>query len=96
MMNIPYDSAIVFEELKNDLPATTPRNAAGIYQTALEQLALVKAVDLRTFSAQKALKVARGGLWPTLSLGGNAYTQYSSVAQQTNYRIPASGKRKTM
>jgi outer membrane protein len=82
LMNIPYDSAIVFEELKNDLPATTPRNAAGIYQTALEQLALVKAVDLRTFSAQKALKVARGGLWPTLSLGGNAYTQYSSVARQ--------------
>jgi len=82
LMNIPYDSSIVFEELKNDLPATTHLNSAGIYQTALDQLALIKAVDLRTFSAQKALKVARGGLWPTLSLGGNAYTQYSSVARQ--------------
>jgi outer membrane protein len=56
-----------------------------IYQTALRELALVKSVDLKEQSAAKAVKVARGRLWPTLSFGGGISTAYSSVAQQNQY-----------
>ncbi len=82
LMNIPADSSISFEAINSDFPLTYTRNANSVYQTALQQLALVKAVDLRTLSSIKSVQVAKGGLWPVLSLGGNAYTQYSSVARQ--------------
>lgn len=82
LMNIPYDSTITFEPTDSHLPVADTRGSGSIYQAALQQLALVKAVDLRTFSSVKSVQMARGGLWPTLSLGGNAYTQYSSVARQ--------------
>ena len=39
-----------------------------IYQTALEQLALVKAADLRKQCAAKAIKVARGQLFPHIAV----------------------------
>jgi outer membrane protein len=48
----------------------------------LEKFALVKAVDLRKQSATSAVKMARGQLFPVLSLNGSAGTNYSSVAQQ--------------
>ncbi|HKZ64888.1 MAG TPA: TolC family protein, partial [Chitinophagaceae bacterium] len=41
--------------------------------------------ELRKQSAAKAIKVARGQLFPTLSLNGSAYTSYSSVAMQSQY-----------
>ncbi|MCH5718639.1 TolC family protein [Niabella hibiscisoli] len=82
LMNIPYDSTISFEALNSDFPQADNRDANSVYHTALQQLALVKAVDLRTLSSIKSVQMARGGLWPVLSLGGNAYTQYSSVARQ--------------
>jgi len=46
---------------------------------------LIKAVDLRQQSAVKAVKVARGQLFPTLSFGANVSTSYSSVARQNQY-----------
>ncbi len=44
-----------------------------------------KAVDLRKQSAEQAVKVAKGQLWPTLSFGASASTAYSSVARQNSY-----------
>jgi len=46
---------------------------------------MIKAVDFRRQSAEKGLKVARGGLFPTLSFGFNAGTNYSSVASQSQF-----------
>ncbi|WP_162817872.1 TolC family protein [Niabella yanshanensis] len=86
LMNIPYDSTLNFEPMDSYLPMADNRSSSSIYQAALQQLALVKAVDLRTFSSIKSVQMARGGLWPTLSLGGNAYTQYSSVARQNQFQ----------
>ena len=51
----------------------------------MEQLALIKAADLRKQSAAKAIKVARGQLFPTLQFNGSAFTNYSSVAMQNKY-----------
>jgi len=85
-MNIPYSQDMQLERI--DLAAFTVKYESTrdqIYQTALQQLALVKSVDLKEQSAAKALKAARGQLWPTLSFGGSFSTAYSSVAQQNQF-----------
>jgi len=86
LMNIPYNPDMKLERI--DLAAFAVKYESTrdqIYQTALQELALVKSVDLKEESAAKAVKVARGQLWPTLSFGGGISTAYSSVAQQNQY-----------
>lgn len=86
LMNIPYNPDMQLERI--DLAAFAVRYETTrdqIYQTALQELALVKSVDLKEQSAAKAVKVARGQLWPTLSFGAGVSTAYSSVAQQNQY-----------
>jgi len=86
LMNIPYDPHMDLERLDLASFAETYESTRDqIYQTALKELALVKSVDLREQSAAKALKVARGQLWPTLSFGAGFSTAYSSVAQQNQF-----------
>ncbi|MGZ8550357.1 MAG: TolC family protein [Chitinophagaceae bacterium] len=86
LMNIPYKKDMVLERIDPESFAATYEDSPGkIYQTALEQLALVKAAELRKQSAAKAIKVARGQLFPTLSFNGSAFTSYSSVAMQSQY-----------
>ncbi len=86
LMNIPYNKDLALEKIEPEsFAAAYEGTADNIYQTALEQLALVKAANLRKASAERAVKVARGQLFPRLSFGGTAYTNYSSVAMQNIY-----------
>ena len=82
LMNVPYDKNIKLEKLDAASFATRYESTPdSIYSVALQQFAQVKAVDLRRESAAKGVKVARGQLFPTLSLNGNANTNYSSAAR---------------
>src|SRR5580765_2177389 len=86
LMNIPYNSGMELERIDLATFAVKYESTRDqIYQTALQELALVKSVDLKEQSAAKAVKVARGQLWPTLSFGAGISTAYSSVAQQNQY-----------
>jgi outer membrane protein len=86
LMNIPYDKNMELEKISAETLATKYEDTPDkIYSTALTQLALVKAVDLRKLSAEKGLKVAKGELYPTLSLGANTNTNYSSAASQETF-----------
>ena len=81
-MNVPYDKNMQSdrEGLSLDLKryeATTD----NIYNTALQKLAFVKAADLRSKAAGKAIRVAAADLYPTLSLFGQLGTNYSSAAR---------------
>ena len=80
-MNVPYDKNISVERLDAtafaDKYADTPDK---IYETALQQFAQIKAVDLTKQSAEKAVKVARGRLFPTLSFNAGVGTNYSNTA----------------
>ena len=58
-----------------------------MYQQSLENFAQVKAADLRVKSSEKAIKVAKGNYYPTLSFGANINSSYSSAALQA---IPGS------
>ncbi len=85
-MNVPYDKNLALEKIEPESFAVKYETDPGtIYQTALKELALIKAVDFRQRSADRAVKVARGQLFPTLSFGAGLSTSYSSVAFQSQY-----------
>jgi len=86
LMNVPYNKDLVLEKIEPESFAARYEDTPDkIYQTALQQLALIKAADLRKQSAAKAIKVARGQLFPTLRFSGSAFTNYSSVATQSRF-----------
>jgi len=86
LMNIPYQKEMELEKMTADNFLEQYDNTADqVYQSALTELALVKAANLRVQSAQKNIKVVQGGLWPTLRFGGSVSTNYSSVATQNNF-----------
>lgn len=84
LMNLPYDKDVELEKMNaGDLAPKYEAKPEEIYQTALQQFAQIKAVDIRTQSAASAVKAARGLLYPRLTLNGSANTNYSSVANQS-------------
>ena len=86
LMNIPYDPGMELEKIDiSTLIEKYQQTPDSIYQTALQQFAQVKAVDFRKQSADKALKVARGQLFPLLSFNANVNTNYSSAATEQLY-----------
>jgi len=81
-MNIPYSKDMQIDREGFDLTiALYDATAENIYSTALQSLAMVKAVDYRTKAAAKAKKVAAAGLYPTLSLFGQLGSNFSSAAR---------------
>ena len=86
-MNIPYDKNMTVEKLDAaSFAARYEENPGSIFQTALKNLALIKAADLRAAGAESGIKAAKGQLYPVLRFGGNVYTSYSSVAMQSIYQ----------
>ena len=93
LMNIPYNANAKFERVSIDaFTAQYDASANEIYETALENLALVKAANLRKMSAAKGVKAARGQLYPNLSLNGNLNTNYSSAAMQSIFLNNSEGE----
>lgn len=86
LMNVPYNKDLALEKIEPESFAARYEDTPDkIYETALQQLAIIKAADLRKQSAAKAIKVARGQLFPVLSFNGSAFTNYSSVATQNRF-----------
>ncbi|HRO47477.1 TolC family protein [Agriterribacter sp.] len=84
LMNIPYNKDMQVERLTEaDLLEMYPTNAAEIYTASLQNLAQVKAVDLRVKSMAKGVQAAKGGYYPYLRLNGNLNTNYSSVSSMS-------------
>lgn len=81
-MNVPYSKNMQIDRDGFD-PAIAMYDVTveDIYNTALQNLALVKAAELRTKAATKAKKVAAADFYPTLSLFGQLGTNYSSAAR---------------
>lgn len=81
LLNIPYTKELDVEPLTAESFSPEYQDAPDkIYEEALQHFAQVKAASLRTQSAEKNVKSLKGQLFPTLSLGGNVNTNYSSVA----------------
>jgi outer membrane protein len=86
LMNIPYDKSMKLERID---PATFSLNyqstAKQIYETSLNQFALIRSASLQTKSAQATVRAMRGLLFPSLNLNGNANSNYSSSDQGNKY-----------
>ena len=81
LMNVPYSADMQLQKINTETElAVYEGNSQQIYQQALANLALIKAADLRKSSASKALKAAKGQLFPKLSLNGGLGTNYSNAA----------------
>lgn len=86
LINIPYNNRISYESLSSPAsPALYELGSASIYQTAVQNLALVKAADLRNESAKKSLMSIRAQQLPVLTLNGGIGTNYSSIASRQLY-----------
>lgn len=84
ILNIPYRPGITFEKVAGAEILQQNGTSDEIYQTALAQLAYVKAATLRRQSAEKGVSAAKGALYPTISLFGNVNTSYSTAQLNNN------------
>ena len=86
LMNIPYNKDVQLQPLTaQDLLGDKDVNAEQVYETALQQLAEVKAATLMRQSAEKGVQYARGLLYPSLFLAGGIGTNYSNLNTQSYY-----------
>jgi outer membrane protein len=88
ILNIPYKDNITLQPINaEELAKQTPNSADQVYDIALNQLAYVKAATLRRKSSEKGVSVAKGSLFPTISLFGGLTTNISSSAQINGQNI---------
>jgi len=91
LMNMPYTKNMTLDRIgTEEFLATSTQTSDDVYNTALQQFSLVRAVELRTKSAEYGLKAAKGQLYPSLFMNGNMQTNYSSIAANQNGKIPYS------
>jgi len=80
LLNIPYNKDAQLQPLNAEqLKGDNGVNADDVYNTALQQLAQVKAATLMRESAEKGVKYAKGQLYPTLALYSGISTNYSNL-----------------
>ena len=83
-LNIPYSKDMQIDREGFDMTITLYEGTAdNIYTTALQNLAMVKAADLRTKAAAKSIRIASANFYPTLSLFGQLGTNFSSAARKS-------------
>ncbi len=83
-LNVPYKRDVQYEKISLDLQMSDYQgNPDSIYRIALGTLPSVKSADLKIRAFEKAVSVARGQYYPTLSFGASIYTSYSNAATAT-------------
>ena len=85
-MNVPINQAFEVEPINVPDPGLNPyeANVQQLFDVASTNLPEIKGADLRVKSANMGVQVAKGGLYPTLSLNGNLSSIYSSAAKTAN------------
>lgn len=82
LMNMDYNPAMELERTNDDsLVINYSMSAKEVIESSLENLALVKANDLKIKSAEKTVRAASGNFYPTLSFNANMGSSYSSLAR---------------
>lgn len=86
LLNIPYNKNMDVEKLSlSDISENTVSNTDSIYQSALQNLAVIKAAELRNKSAIYGVKTNRSQSYPSLYINGGLFTNYSSNATTQQY-----------
>jgi outer membrane protein len=80
-LNVPYQKDAGYERVNMNADVGDLQTSSdSIYQVALHIIPTIQATDLRVQSYQKAIAVARGKYFPTLSLYGSVNSNYNSIA----------------
>ena len=98
VLNVPYRRDV---EYQNSVTATDingyQTTSDSIFQHALEIIPAVKSAQYRVLQYQKALSVARGAYWPTVTFGASVSTNWtnspspsSSVITDSTYSASSS------
>lgn len=86
LMNVMYRADFRVEPISiAEIADQYEGSAADVYKETLQEFALVKAVDLKTRSAERAVRATRNALFPTLTLNGGLGTNFSSAARNSVY-----------
>ena len=86
LLNIPYNKNQDLQRLGlSDFSENTMQNTDSIYRAALQNLAVIKAAELRNRSALYGVKTYRSQRYPSLYFNGGLYTNYSSNATTQQY-----------
>ncbi|RYY53577.1 MAG: TolC family protein, partial [Chitinophagaceae bacterium] len=82
LMNVMYRADFRVEPIGiEEIAEQYEGSAAEVYKETLQEFALVKAVDLKKQSADRAVRANRSALFPTLSLNCGLGTNFSSAAR---------------
>ena len=85
LLNIPYNRDVEYQNsVKTSDIAEYPANSDSIFRTALQVLPNVESARLKVLANQKALAVARGAYFPTVSLGAGISTNWTNTPSGTN------------
>ena len=76
------DFSIIVPELSVPKMDAAYGNAEAIYQTALTNQPDIKSYEYKLGSAEKGVRIAKGGMYPRLSIGGNVSTTYSTSSRR--------------
>jgi len=81
LLLLPADTPFEIEipDIGNMIIEPESVTANAVYETAQTIMPEVKSADMQVESAEFGVKIARGGMDPALTLGGNMYTNYSSA-----------------
>ncbi len=82
LMNVPYKRISVQRVSLNDNLSFNEDAPATIYQSSLQTFPAIKGATLRRRSNEAAIKTAKGAFYPSISIGGDLYTNFSSAASQ--------------
>ena len=79
-MNLPDNQTFEIESIRLDAPTTAPYGISSqeIYEIAQQSQPNILSADLRVQSSRRAVSVAKGGLFPSLSLGAFYGGNYST------------------
>jgi outer membrane protein len=84
VLNVPYNRDV---EYQNTVTATDinqyPSTSDSIFQHAMGIIPTIKSAQLKVFEFQKALSVARGAYYPTLSFGASISTNWTNAPSPT-------------
>lgn len=86
LLNIPYNKNMQVERISlNETLADNISGTDSIYQSALQNLAIIKATELRQRSAEFNVKTYRSQQYPSLVFNGGLNTNYSSNASAQQF-----------
>lgn len=92
LLLLPADTPFEIEipDIQDIVVEQEPLTANAVYQEAQSIMPEIKSVDSQVESSEIGARIARGGMDPVLSLGGDMYSNYSSVADMERF-VPDPG-----